>query len=108
MTERKTPWTEAPWVFDVYEGESAAMIYRPVGTKASDTPVHVATVRRVADAHLFVAAPEMADCLEENIDSVERILADLSYHEGNDEIRSTLNAMRDDCVAVLAKAWGEQ
>lgn len=106
---KDTPWTEGGWVFDYTEGEDRIRIFAAKDTKAANWPKCICSVwTGEPDARLIAKAPEMADCIAENIDSAKRIISVLPLGDLADDIRATLNALIDDCEDALAKARGDQ
>ena len=99
MTDGK--WTRGPWRIN---GDFEIWVMAG--------QLHVATIPRAADgdwspanANLIKAAPDLADCAEELVDAVRRLLVDIPYEA--EDLRGTLEALRDDAEVALAKAKGE-
>ena len=111
MTDGK--WTRGPWAVDANTDggpiyPDAGSFFTPFGgcgCCGSPWMNGDTTDEQVANAKLIEAAPDLADCAEELVDAVNRLLIDIPYEA--EDLRGTLEALRDDAEVALAKAKGE-
>lgn len=98
MTTKHTP---SPWRYE--PGRDSRPPYVIRGSEGGFVVVGMTADRQEADAALIAAAPEL---LKEAESAVRRI--DWFLDANPDHVDSTLNVIRQDLRAAIAKAKGEQ